>query len=735
MDFQVTPPGEEKKPPPGIPLSADVLFKLSAELVGLLEEKKICEQVVHQVNQILKYDFVAFFLMDESTQVRKLIASAGFENPVAILHPGQGVSEQPFLDGKLQYTPNVTKHDSYFYGCGGSEIDVPVWASGKVIGVLIAESKRKDAFDEHDFEILTAVSHITGLALEKSHLFSQLNQRVETLEALGLTMTELTAMTDLNTLLKTIVVRAVDLINGTGGQLAMFDEEKQHVEIVVSHNLEKSYLGTTHKVGEGLMGLVAQTRKPKIIKNYMEWPQRVASYSSIYSSIAVPLLIGEKLLGVFTTITSNKTRLFDEEDLSILKMFAQQAALAIESTRLYQKSEYENLERKRLLNEVQKQKEYFEALFINSPAAIVTGDLDGNIISWNPMAEKLFGYRSDEVVGKLLNDYVANHPDLRQEADQYTREVISEGQVISTTRRTRKDGSFVDVELLALPVSVLGELIGFVAIYHDISVLKAIERQLRNKNEIMSSQLNLAAEIQSGFLPKNLPHFDGWQISTKIKPALETSGDFFDIRLLPDGNFVVLIADVTDKGVGAALLMAFCWSLFRLFGDEYPNDPSRVFDEVNRYIHDQTQIRQFVTAFYGIINPQSGRMIFSNAGHCPMYLIRDDDFSDIRRFKTKGIPLGIERDMKWEREELTLRPGEMIFLYTDGIIEAENNDGEPFGEEKLVESLPKYNTSSAYETSERILQKLNKFVGENTSFDDIAIITIKREGSSDPQEG
>ena len=728
MDFQISPSGDEKSPPSDIPASADVLFKLSAELVGMLDEKNICEQVVCQVNQILKYDFVAFFLLDESTEVRHLIASAGFENPVAILYPGQGVSEQPFIDGKLQYTPDVTKHDSYFYGCGGSEIDVPVWASGKVVGVIIAESKKINAFKQHDFELLTAVSHITGLALEKSRLFSQLNQRVETLEALGLTMTELTALTDLNKLLKTIVVRAVDLINGTGGQLAMFDDEKQAVEIVVSHNLHKDYLGTTHEVGEGLMGLVAQTREPKIIENYMEWPNRVASYESIYSSIAVPLLIGDKLLGVFTTITSDKTRLFDEEDLSILKMFAQQAALAIESTRLYEKSEYENLERQRLLNEVQKQKEYFEALFINSPAAIVTGDLEGNIISWNPMAEKLFGYRSEEVVGKFLNDYVANHPDLRPEADQYTREVISEGHVVSTTRRTRKDGSFVDVELLALPVSVWGERIGFIAIYHDISELKTIERQLRYKNQIMSSQLNLAAEIQSSFLPKSLPQLEGWQLSTKIKPALETSGDFFDIRLLPDGNLVVLIADVTDKGVGAALLMTFCWSLFRLFGDEFPNDPSRVLYEVNQYIHDQTQIRQFVTAFYGIINPQTGRMIFSNSGHCPMYLIRDDDFSDIRRFKTKGIPLGIESDMTWEMEELTLRPGEMIFLYTDGIIEAENAEGESFGEEKLVESLPKYNTSTAYETSERILQKLNKFVGENTNFDDIAIITIKREG-------
>ncbi len=716
-----------KKHLPGVSPSADVLFKLSAELVGLLDEKEICDQVVDRLNSSLGYDFVAIFLKDETTQIRHLISSAGFENPITPLYPGQGLSETPFLTGKLQYTPDVSKDERYFYGSGGSELDIPIWIEDRIAGVIIAERKQIEAFTDHDFDLLTAVSHITGLAIEKSQLFLKEHNRVQTLEALGQTMTELTALTDLNKLLRTIVVRAVELIGATGGQLGMFNQEAQEVEIVVSHNLNRDYLGTVHKVGEGLMGLVAQTHEPKILENYSEWPGSLDIYSSIYSSIAVPLLIGDKLLGVFTTITTDRYLIFDEEDLYILNMFAQQAALAIESTRLYEKSEYENRERKRLYNEVLKQKEYYEALLINSPVAIASADLDGNIISWNPTAEKLFGYTTEEVEGKPLDDFIANHPEVREEAERNTRDVISVGQVMSTTKRTRKDGSFVDVELLALPVKVLGEIIGFIAIYHDISELKRIERELRSKNETMSKQLFLAGEIQSSFLPKNLPKLEGWQFSTTLKPALETSGDFFDIRQLPNGNIVVLIADVIDKGVGAALFMAFCWSLFRLFGDEFPDDPSRVFYEVNRYILKETQIKQFVTAFYAVLNPKTGELVFSNGGHCPMYKIRDDDLLDVRRFKPNGIPLGITKGMRWKQDRLNLRPGEMIFLYTDGIIEAENEAGEPFGEENLVQSLPKYNASTAFKTSERVLRNLNKFVGENTNFDDIALIAIKRE--------
>jgi PAS domain S-box-containing protein len=114
---------------------------------------------------------------------------------------------------------------------------------------------------------------------------------------------------------------------------------------------------------------------------------------------------------------------------------------------------------------------------------VVTADLDGNIVSWNPEAEQLFDYIEDEVIGRDLDDIVANHPSIRQEAENNTQQVLDVGEVRKTTKRTRKDGSFVEVELLALPVIVTGERVGFIAIYYDISELKNIERELRQQKE------------------------------------------------------------------------------------------------------------------------------------------------------------------------------------------------------------------------------------------------------------
>jgi len=132
---------------------------------------------------------------------------------------------------------------------------------------------------------------------------------------------------------------------------------------------------------------------------------------------------------------------------------------------------------------IQHQKEYYEALFVNNPVAVVTANLDGKIVSWNPRAEKLFGYTPDEVIGKDLDDIVANDESLRAEALRYTSQVVNQKRVQVTTRRTRKDGSLVDVELLALPVIVQGENVGFIAIYHDISERVRYEEELRNQKE------------------------------------------------------------------------------------------------------------------------------------------------------------------------------------------------------------------------------------------------------------
>jgi len=477
------------------------LYRLSSELAATLDEKEIVKRVVAGLHDALNYDVVALLMLDPETGDRVHVAGIGYVDPDRSVPAGQGLSEMPLKTGQLQYTPDVSKDPRFSYGAGGSEVDVPVRIGGEVLGVLVAESKDIDAFDQEDFGVLTAAAQQAGVAMEKARLLAAEQQRGDELKALHNTLSDITAELELSSLLKIIVERAAGLMNATGGELGLIDEDKQEIRIVVSHNLGKDFVGSRQGIDEGVMGTVVRTGKPQVIDDYRAWENGLPEYSSIRASLAAPLKVGGRLIGVFTTASTEPDRKFGQADMHLLTMFARQAAIAIENARLFDQAQREISERRKIEQEIRHQKEYFEALFVNNPVAVVTADLEGTIVSWNPMAEKLFDYGPDEVIGVNIDEVVAKDAAFKSEGQAYTKEVIEVGRVQTTTKRTRRDGSLVDVELLALPVIVADDTVGFIAIYHDISERMRIEEELRQSKEAAEA----ASEAKSTFLA-NMSH-------------------------------------------------------------------------------------------------------------------------------------------------------------------------------------------------------------------------------------
>ncbi|MGD9047710.1 MAG: PAS domain S-box protein, partial [Anaerolineae bacterium] len=317
------------------------LFRLSSELAATLDEIDVCKCVVDGLCDTLGYDFVALFLLDRASDEGVDVARAGRVDTPQRLPSGQGLSERPLLDGQLHYTPDVRKDPDYVHTVGGSEVEVPVRVAGEVVGVLVAENRQRDAFDEDDFEVLTAAAQQAGLAIEKARLLAAERQRADELDALRTTMADITAELELSTLLQAIVERAAGLVDASGGELGLYDHASQEVRIVVSHNLDKDYVGTHHALGEGAMGLVAESGEPLILGDYQTWERSAPQYASLpmHAILAAPLQVGQRLVGVITLVTTDAERQFNAADLHLLSLFAQQAAIAIENARLFGETE------------------------------------------------------------------------------------------------------------------------------------------------------------------------------------------------------------------------------------------------------------------------------------------------------------------------------------------------------------------------------------------------------------
>ncbi|HEX9730061.1 MAG TPA: GAF domain-containing protein [Gemmatimonadales bacterium] len=521
------------------------LLRLSTAVTGAETEIEVCRAVGEGLyDEALGYDFVALLLVDETTGDRVLVAKAGGTDvPDGLrIKPGQGLSERPLLDGRLHYTPGVTQDTRYLPTRNeGSEVDVPLQVNRNLVGVLVVESNRADAFGPDDFEILTAAANQAGMAIGRVRLLAAAEQRADEEEALRATMADLSKQLDLASLLQAVLERAVGLLKVSHGELAIYDQGAEVLEIVASHNVGKrDTTGTRMKLGEGAMGHVAVTRQPLVIPAYREWSGRSAQYEQVefHGVLVAPLLSGDQLVGAIAFMDKDPTRRFGDADLRLLELFASQAAIAIEKARLF--------------TAAQQQKQYFEELVLNSPVAIVTLDAAHNVVACNPAFVELYGYSEDEVFGKNLDDLITTEA-TRAEAVGYTQQALDQRAVKVISQRRRKDGTLVDVEVLGVPVIVDGKRVGLMALYHNITDMLAARRDAESANQAkshflasMSHELRTPLNAILGYSEmlqevadeRDLPDFvaDLAKIRTAGKHLLTLINDVLDLSKIEAGK-------------------------------------------------------------------------------------------------------------------------------------------------------------------------------------------------------
>jgi len=244
-------------------------------------------------------------------------------------------------------------------------------------------------------------------------------------------------------------------------------------------------------------------------------------------------------------------------------------------------------------------------------------------------------------------------------------------------------------------------------------------------HETVARELAMAGQIQASFLPSELPDVAGWQLAATLKPAREISGDFYDFIPLPHGRLGIVIADVSDKGMGAALYMALSSTLFRTYATEYHTRPELVLSIANGRILSDARAGLFVTVFYGILDPATGTLTYCNAGHNPPYLLSAQDRDTVQTLPKTGMVLGVVEDATWKKETVRLAPGDVLVLYTDGVTDAEDEQGTFFGLERLLQIAQANLGRSAQDTQDALLAGVHEFMGDAPQFDDITLVIVR----------
>ena len=232
----------------------------------------------------------------------------------------------------------------------------------------------------------------------------------------------------------------------------------------------------------------------------------------------------------------------------------------------------------------------------------------------------------------------------------------------------------------------------------------------------------MARRIQQASLPKEVPALEGWQISPFYQPAREVGGDFYDFHLLSDGRLGLVTGDATGKGMPAALVMSTTCGMLQLAAQSSdPSSPGEILERVNETLLARIPPNTFVTCFYCILDPRSGRLSYANAGHDLPYLWHGGDCEELR---ARGMPLGLMPSMGYEEGESSLREDHGVLFYSDGLVEAHNPKGEMFGFPRLRDLVAEHAEEGSL--ADFLMNELHSFTGEGwEQEDDITLLTLK----------
>jgi sigma-B regulation protein RsbU (phosphoserine phosphatase) len=248
----------------------------------------------------------------------------------------------------------------------------------------------------------------------------------------------------------------------------------------------------------------------------------------------------------------------------------------------------------------------------------------------------------------------------------------------------------------------------------------------RDKLTALQSELSVANQIQQSILPTDFPAHSGYEVYGSMDPAKDIGGDFFDVMNLEGGRIGMGIADVSDKGVPAALFMMSCRTLLKgaAIGT---HTPAEVLGEVNDLLREDNEAEMFVTLLYADYNPANGDLAYASGGHDAPLVIHPDGSNTLLPL-TGGVALGVVPQFEYGQNTVKIASGDTVIMYTDGVTEAMNSEGEQFGLGRLREVFTAGPPASAEVACQAVFDAVRTFASDTPQSDDITCVTLQRKG-------
>jgi sigma-B regulation protein RsbU (phosphoserine phosphatase) len=755
----------------------ETIGQVSRQVTATLELSELFDRVVHLVRESFGYYHVAIYTADKTRTSVTYQASASAS--------GQEVAfdvewEQGLVGWVAAHRQAVMVNDvenDTRYRCvealeeTRSELAVPLVLDNDPVGVLDVQNDQVDAFGPDDLFILETLGAQIAIAIQEARLYESERQQAWLSTALVQVADSMSRVSDMDSVL-TSIVRLTPILAGVDRcTILLWDANTELFRPAQSHGLSPELRETFDRLEfpEGAMpvlDLIRLRKAPLLVDAARDAglvPRAMAETFDIREMALLPLLAQGELLGIMMVDYAGKPYHFSERIIGMLAGIANQAAMVIQSARLVQAQQeeaYVSMALLQVAEAVSRSTDLEETLAtVVRITPILVGVEACALFLWDRDNAALMPFQQYGLKG---NERAAFWALRLNEPDALVRE-LTKGQPFVDLQGLDGSPEIVSAlgrdSLLALPLTAKGEILGTMIVEQGgagqrfmqrwMSILSGIAGQaamaIENdlllqeaaEQERMKQELAVAQRIQASFLPECCPHVPGWDLASIWHSARQVSGDFYDFIPLPvgredqrldGGRMGLVIADVADKGVPAALFMALSRTLVRTMAID-GRAPALAIARANDLILADARSGLFVTLFYTIIRPEAGEITYVNAGHMPPLVVRAADGS-VEELRVPGMALGILPSIEfqeWNEWKAWLEPGDTLILYTDGVTDASDSEDQRFGLDRLKEVASTHRSLSAAKLADAIHEAVEAFVGGAAQFDDFTLVVAKRD--------